>query len=201
MKLVPRLAIAAILALPAAAQPQEGPPPVVGAGAERRWSVSLGTGAGGFVEFVDAFAGSSIGPYDTSRREERIQLNGRLDRAQGRWLRTGIAWVYNGWTEAFFAGGARVGEIENSVHALMLDATIPWLRRDHVELYSALAAGAGRWRQRGSGIASGRDEVSSGFAFQLRYLGIAVGSDRLRAFVDLGIGFEGLIVGGATLRF
>jgi hypothetical protein len=167
---------------------------------DRLWNLSIGTGGGGFVEFVDAFAGSGPGSFDTSRREDRFQLNARADRELHRRFRAGLAWTYNRWTEVYFSGGARVGSIDNTVHTLLADATILWVRSDHLEFYSALAAGAGRWRQVGEGIGVSKDGVTSGFAFQIRYAGLSVGNQRLRAFVDLGIGFEGLIVGGLTLR-
>jgi hypothetical protein len=167
---------------------------------DQAWNLSVGTGAGGFVEFVDAFAGSGPGSYETSRREDRFQVNARADRELSRRLRAGLAWTYNRWTEVYFGGGTRVGSIDNTVHTLLADATIRWYRSEHLELYSALAAGAGRWKQVGEGVGASNYGVTSGFAFQIRYAGLSVGSERLRAFVDLGIGFEGLIVGGLTLR-
>jgi hypothetical protein len=83
----------------------------------------------------------------------------------------------------------------------MADVTARWIRTEHLELYSALAAGAGWWTQAGRGIGASQDGVQSGFAFQLRCIGVTAGNERLRAFAELGIGFEGLVVGGLTLRF
>jgi hypothetical protein len=167
---------------------------------DRRWNLSVGTGAGGFVEFADAFSGTGVGGYDSSRRQDRFQINARIDRELGRWLRVGAAWVYNRWTDAYFSGGAEVGTLENRVHVLMGDATLRWVRSEHLELYSALAVGAGRWREHGAGIAASHQDVTAGPAFQLRYIGIAAGSERVRLFADLGIGFEGLVVGGLLVR-
>jgi hypothetical protein len=166
----------------------------------RSWNLSVGTGGGGFVEFVDAFAGSAPVGYDDSRREDRFQLNLRADRELGRWLRAGVAYVYDGWTEEYLSGGSVAGTLSNRVHVLMADVTVSWVRSEHLEFYSALAAGGGRWRQVGTGIAASSGGVSSGFAFQLRCAGIAEGSERVRLFVDLGIGFEGLVVGGLLVR-
>lgn len=168
--------------------------------ADRAWSVAVGTGAGGFFEFVDAFAGSGPGGYDDSRRRDRFQLNLRADHELGRWLRAGVAYVYNGWTEEYLSGGSVVGTIDNSAHVLMADVTARWVRSEHLEVYSALAVGAGRWEQAGTGIGAGSDGVTAGFAFQLRYVGVSAGSERVRLFVNLGIGFEGLVVGGLLAR-
>jgi hypothetical protein len=204
MRLAPPLTLAVLLALPAVAAPQE--PAAVPASPEgapekdRAWNLWLGTGAGGFVEWVDSFAGTAPGAYDSSRRTDRLQLNARLDRELSRWFRSGLAYVYNSWTQDYYSGVTRIGSVDNTVQVVLADVTVRWLRFEHFELYSALGAGVGRWKEEGSGFASTHREVSSGFAFQLRYAGIAVGNERVRAFVDLGIGFEGLIVGGLTLR-
>lgn len=199
------LALALLLfpALAPAGEPPPAPPasPTAPLTTDRPWSISLGTGAGGYVEFVDAFSNGGPVAYDSSRRSDRLQLNVRADRQLDRWFRLGLAWTYNRWTETYFTGAARVGSIDNRVHTLLADVTLRWYRAEHVELYSALAAGAGRWSQAGTGIGSSQDGVQSGFAFQLRYLGVNAGNDRLRAFLDLGIGFEGLVVAGVTLRF
>jgi hypothetical protein len=176
-------------------------PPSASSAEARAWSVSLGTGGGGFVEFVNAFSNAGPAAYDKSRRENRLQLNARADRELNRRFRAGVAVVYNRWTETYFSGGTRVGSIDNSVYVLMADITARWVRTEWLELYSGLAAGGGRWSQAGQGIGASQDGVQSGFAFQIRYFGANVGNDRFRAFVDLGLGFEGLVVGGLTLRF
>ncbi len=197
--------VLALLVAPSVAWSRDPPPPpgtpAASPAATYPWSVSLGTGAGGYVEFVDAFSNGGPAGYDSSQREGRLQVNARADRQLDRRFRVGVAWTWNRWTDAYYSGTTRVGTIDNSVHSLMADVTLRWYRGEHVELYSALAAGAGRWSQAGDGIGASQDGVQSGFAFQLRYFGISAGTDRVRAFVDLGIGMEGLVVGGVTLRF
>ncbi len=210
MKAVIPLTLAALLAClagllsPAVAAGEEprpaAVPPSAPSAQEHAWSVSLGTGGGGFVEFVDALPNADPGAYDKSRRENRLQLNARADRELNRRFRAGVAGVYNRWTETYFSGGTRVGSIDNSVYVLMADVTVRWLRTRWLELYSGLAAGGGWWSQSGRGIGASRRGVQSGFAFQIRYFGANVGNDRFRAFLDLGLGFEGLVVGGLTLR-
>ena len=195
------LLLAALLAWPAVApadEPAQAPasPPQV-----RPWSVSLGTGGGGFVEFVDALSNGGPGGYGSSRRQGRIQLNARVERDLDRWFRAGVAWTYNRWTEAYFTGSTQIGSVDNSVHALMAGVTLRWLRAGYVELQSGIAAGAARWGQAGQGIGVSQDGVQSGFAFQLRAIGISAGNEQVRVFAELGVGFEGLLIGGLTLRF
>lgn len=193
--MAPSLLLLPIAALVTVAAP-EGPPP---SQPPHAWNLSVGTGAGGYVEFVDAFAGTSLAGYDEHSRD-RFQLNVRADRELGRWLKVGVAWVHNRWRDDLEAGGVVVGAVENRVDAVMADVTCTWVRRDWMVVYSALAVGGGWWREDGTGVAADRDRTTGGPAFQLRYAGLALGGEHVRAFVDLGIGFEGLIVGGLVLR-
>lgn len=166
---------------------------------DRGWNLSVGTGAGSFFEFADGLGG--IGPIGYERRtEDRFQVNLRIDRELGRWLRTGLAYMYLGWTDAYRSAGSSVGEIDQEAQVLMLDVTLRWYRGAHVETYSGLAAGYGRWRTEGIVAGSTYEDTQTGPAFQLRYFGVSAGTERFRVFADLGIGFEGLIVVGGTVR-
>ena len=189
------LLLLASLGAPATALAEE-PPALVGP-----WHVSLGTGGGGFVEFVDAFSNGGPASYDTTRRRGRLQVNARVERQARPNLLVGVSWTWNRWTEDYFAGGTRVGSIENSVHSVLVGGSVQWFRAEYLELYTGLAAGAGRLSQAGSGIGSTQTGVQSGFAFQLRGLGLSAGNERFRAFAEVGLGFEGLLIAGATLRF
>jgi hypothetical protein len=204
MKVATSLTLAALLGLPtvtAAQEPQPVPASPEGAPEkDRAWNLSIGTGAGGFVEWADAFAGSVAASYDSTRRSHRLQLNVRADREQGRWFRYGLAYAYNSWTYTYLSNGTSIGSIDNTDQNVMVDVTARWFRSDHFEFYSALAAGLGRWSAKGTIAGGRRDEVTTHYAFQLRYAGISVGNERIRGFVDLGVGMEGLIVGGLTLR-
>jgi hypothetical protein len=165
---------------------------------DRAWSLSVGTGGGGFFEFSDSPLGNGV--YDESYRRHRFQANVRVDRELGRRLRLGVAYVYYRWTEAYVLRGSDAGSIDSEAQVLMADATFRWARTDHLEVYSAVAAGAGRLRREGTGIGASSDGVTTGPAFQLRLVGISAGTERVRLFADLGIGFEGLVVGGLLVR-
>ena len=171
---------------------------------DRDWSVTAGTGAGGLPEFSDGFVGGlpqALSGY-TSERISRFQLNVRADRELSRRLRVGIAYTHTRFSREYFSEPrASAGTLDNSVHVLLVDLTRSWVRTPIVELYSALAAGGATWSAAGvvSGTAYRRRE--SGFAFQLRLLGITVGGERFRVFAEVGAGFEGLLIGGAALRF
>lgn len=162
-------------------------------------SLSVGTGAGGFFEFTEAFDGISMAMYEQEHRD-RLQVNVRIDRELGREFRVGLAYTHLRWTEAYASAGQPVGTIDNSTHTLLADMTYLWVRARSVELYSALGAGYARWSEEGTVDGTRHDDAQGGFAFQIRVFGVSAGSERVRVFAELGLGFEGLVVGGLTLR-
>lgn len=205
MRSIRFLMIGALLAGPvcALAEPAEvvAPPdrPSESPLEEGGWNLSVGTGAGSFFEFADGLAGVGPSGYDR-RSRDRFQVNFRVDRELNRRFRVGLAYMYLGWTEGYSSAGSSAGAIDEVAQVLMLDVTVRWHRGAHVETYSGLAAGYGRWRAEGTVAGSPYSDTQTGPAFQLRYFGVSAGSERFRVFADLGIGFEGLVVVGATVR-
>jgi hypothetical protein len=165
------------------------------------WTVSVGTGAGALVELDDGFVGAAAAGGSTTQRGGRIQANVRAARDHGRWIRTGIAYTHQRWKKAYSAAGAPQGTIRDSVHVVLADLTLRWVRGRDVELYSAVAAGGAVWRERGTLSGTRYDGEDARFAFQLRLLGLSLGGERVRAFAEVGLGYEGLLVGGLALRF
>jgi hypothetical protein len=198
LRVLPALLCSTSVALGAEGGSPEAPAGSATTRPDRAWNLSVGTGAGGFFEFTGSPLGNGV--YDESYRRYRFQANVRVDRELGRRLRLGVAYVYYHWTEAYLVRGNVAGTIDNEASALMADATLRWVRTDHLEVYSAVAAGAGRLQRDGTGIGASSDGVTSGFAFQLRLVGLSAGTERVRLFADLGLGFEGLLVGGVLVR-
>jgi len=156
----------------------------------RAWNLSVGTGAGGIFDFSDGFAGANP-PYE-AHRESRLQLTARLDREVGRRFRVGVAYTWFSATWGYEAAGVPVsGSLHDRAHVLLADATLSWVRRPRFELYSALGVGAGWGRSSGTVAGTPYDE---------RAAGLSVGGERVRLFADLGVGFEGLLVGGLLVR-
>ncbi len=185
---------------PAAPQPADLPqaitPPAF------PWRVSLATGAGTIVEvgsdFADAFGGGLSGVEE--RRTSRTEVIVRIDRYH-RSLRLGGSYVYTAWDQDLYFGGVRSGTSTDQVHAVLAHAFVDWIREEHVELYSGLAAGVGYWHATSN--LSGDQQSDDTFfpTFQLHAIGLGVGSPRFRAFAELGIGSEGFVVAGLSGRF
>ena len=72
-----------------------------------------------------------------------------------------------------------------------------WLNREHVGLYSKLAAGAG-YTFTGDN-ADVKDNFM--FAFQATPIGVDFGGERFRGFVEAGVGWQGIVSGGVRWMF
>jgi hypothetical protein len=206
MRLALTVVLLGALAAPAAAQ-EAAPAPAPGLPAEpdldRAWNVLIATGAGSVVEFTDGLAGGLIQGLSGYQQQVtgRKQLNLRVDRTLSRWLRVGGAYVYTGWTTDLSTGGVRAGTVDSAVQCLLADVTLRWSRGEHWELTSGLALGGGVWTEEAQVSGQSSRASSAGVAFQARLIGVAFGFEHVRAYVELGLGFEGLLVGGLAVRF
>lgn len=199
--------LAVALLLPGLARAQAAstwPAPPAGAALrdDPTWRLSLATGTATAVEILDAFfdeLGNGLGPLETSRTG-RTELVLRADQERGR-LRLGGSYTYTTWdTRTTDALGPR-GAAHDQVHALLLHAFVRWVDVEHVELYSGVGAGLAWWATSSTldGARTRTDGVWA--AWQLHLLGLGLGTPSLRAFAEVGLGFEGLLVAGLAGRF
>lgn len=71
-----------------------------------------------------------------------------------------------------------------------------WLNRPHVGLYSKLAAGAGYFFANGG---EAKDNFS--VAFQATPVGVDFGGEQFRGFLEVGVGWQGIVSGGVRWFF
>jgi hypothetical protein len=71
-----------------------------------------------------------------------------------------------------------------------------WLNREHVGLYSKVAAGAGYFFANGG---DAKDNFS--VALQLTPVGVDFGGEQFRGFVEAGVGMQGIVSGGVRWFF
>ena len=71
-----------------------------------------------------------------------------------------------------------------------------WLNRAHVGLYSKLAAGAGYFFANGG---EAKDNFS--VAFQATPVGVDFGGEQFRGFLEVGVGWQGIVSGGVRWFF
>jgi hypothetical protein len=88
------------------------------------------------------------------------------------------------------------GKFNLGIVSAMPEVKFAWLNREHVGLYSKLAAGAGLFFANGS---DAKDNIS--FAFQATPIGVDFGGERFRGFVEAGVGMQGIVNGGVRWLF
>jgi hypothetical protein len=193
------LAVAAALAGPARAQVEEAAPAEAPTAGSPRpdgpWRVSVSTGWLGLLEYADAFVG---GLFTGSAEEHRRQLGVRLDRDVGR-ASFGVGYTRQHWRTV--DSHAPRDAQDSDVDVFLFDARARWLRTSWVDLYSGGGLGFAVWNQTGTVGGVPQNETSSYLAFQLRLLGVDAGWEHVRLWGELGFGFEGMLLAGASYRF
>lgn len=95
-----------------------------------------------------------------------------------------------------------------SYFTFMPSVKFNWLRKDIWGLYSKVAVGASVARfsdqaYNESGKLTGEKNITNDvfFNFQASLIGVEVGNQQVRGFAELGIGEQGIILGGARFKF
>ena len=95
-----------------------------------------------------------------------------------------------------------VGKAKKYNVTIMPAVKLDWLRREHVGLYSKAAVGASfmieRQKEHGKKLESDMEVMPN---FQATLFGIEAGSQRFRAFAELGVGEQGVAVAGLRYKF
>ena len=86
-----------------------------------------------------------------------------------------------------------VGEQRFSMATLMPACKLSWFNKEHVSMYTKLAAGIG--------FLPDSDGTPVCFAAQFNPVCLEAGNSRLRGFMELGWGMQGLVMGGIRYGF
>lgn len=102
----------------------------------------------------------------------------------------------------FEADKSKGGTATNNFFTIMPTVKFDWLRKEHLGLYSKVAAGVSIIDQKQT--CRGADDynhTSACFNFQASLFGIEAGSENVRAFAEFGLGEQGMILAGVRFRF
>ena len=100
--------------------------------------------------------------------------------------------------------GENYGEAKNTFITVMPAAKFNWLRTKNFGLYSKVGAGltfVSRKEDYTKPDAENQSDSKVGFNFQASALGIEAGSPNIRAFLELGVGEQGVLLGGLRAKF
>ena len=116
----------------------------------------------------------------------------------------GAIGAYAKETKDILVANENYGEAKNSYVTVMPAAKFNWLRKKYFGLYSKVAAGltfASKKEDYSKNNVENQSESKVGFNFQASALGIEAGSENIRAFVELGVGEQGVALAGIRAKF
>ena len=94
-----------------------------------------------------------------------------------------------------------ISKINNSYYTLMPAVKFNWLRRDKWGMYSKLAIGATYRDYSKTHEPEKTTDNEVLFNFHVSALGVEAGGQHVRGFAELGIGEQGVILGGVRFKF
>ena len=116
----------------------------------------------------------------------------------------GAILAYAQETKSILIGNDKYGEAKNTFVTAMPAAKFNWLRKKNIGMYSKVAVGLTVALKKENYTKGDIDDLSEskiGFNFQASALGVEVGSEIVRGFVELGVGEQGIAVAGIRVKF
>ena len=116
----------------------------------------------------------------------------------------GAIGAYTHETKDILISNDKYGEAKNTFFTVMPAAKFNWLRKKNFGMYSKVGAGltfASKKEDYSKGSVENLSESKVGFNFQVSALGIEAGSETIRAFVELGVGEQGVALVGVRVKF
>ena len=116
----------------------------------------------------------------------------------------GAIGAYTHETKDILISNDKYGEAKNTFVTVMPAAKFNWLRKKYFGMYSKVAVGltfVSKKEDYSKGNAENQSESIVGFNFQASALGIEAGSETIRAFAELGVGEQGVLLGGIRAKF
>ncbi|MBP3774402.1 MAG: hypothetical protein ILA34_03520 [Bacteroidaceae bacterium] len=110
----------------------------------------------------------------------------------------GIASYVNTKKDAIVVG-TKQGDAKVNYLTVMPAVKLGWFEREHIGMYSKLAAGV-TFRSEKQDWAN-ISENSVKFNFQASFVGLEAGSKTLRGFAELGVGEQGIVLAGVRYKF
>lgn len=117
----------------------------------------------------------------------------------------GAVGTYVNTKKDILIGGSTAGDVKVNYFSVMPAVKLGWFEKEHVGMYSKLAAGVTfrsekqKWTDNGK--AEEVSESGAKFNFQASLVGIEAGSKAIRGFAELGFGEQGVILAGLRYKF
>lgn len=118
------------------------------------------------------------------------------------WFGVGAVFAFGNLKQDVYQSKQLVGLSKNNYFTLMPAVKFDWLRTKHIGLYSKFALGITYRDEKFDAIDNTRYDKKRGhFNWQVSALGVEAGGPRFRAFLELGMGEQGIARIGLRKKF
>ena len=172
---------------------------------EQRNEITIGYGWGTFIDATFIFANGlvtafSAGHIRTDNYQALGSVNAEYYRVLNKTFSVGGSFSWTGGSaDIINKEDVKTGKSHYSAFVIMPSVKAFWFRKKHVAMYSKLSAGIMFIDDYEEGSKS--TDYSPLFSLQAGAVCVQAGGQRVRGFVELGIGMTGLIVGGISVAF
>lgn len=168
--------------------------------------ISAGYGVGSSNQILDVFENiiSTIFVPNASLNETSSMGEFRLAYAytpKEKW-HFGVAFSYSQTDYDVANNGAKIGEQTNSYYTMAAETSYSYLKKEKLNLYSLLGAGAtvAKSEQSQNSTNTSEDSTDTIFNFQVTPFGISYGK-QWGGFAEVGFGYRGILSFGAFYNF
>ena len=172
--------------------------------------VAISLGGGSNSDIISAFETLGIAIVGVTVGDESFfgPVSAEYFYHMNSWLGVGGILAYGQMSQDFYLSGkknGKDGEIKNSYTTLMPAVKFDWFRKKYFGAYSKLAIGATLRSERTDYNDDSRYKDNSDdelhVNWQVSLIGLEFGSQRLRGFVELGTGEQGIGLIGLRYKF
>lgn len=200
MKKILLVAVAALIAT-ANVRAQEG--------YDTKHEIGLSYGFGSNSDIISGFGGSLGAGISGSRTENRTRfgaISAEYFYHASEVIGVGGILSYARYKEDVISNrdDSKIGTDIDNYFTIMPAVKFNWLRKDHFGMYSKLAAGVGLANMKYDTDKNSNPNDTDNKAFfnwQASLIGVEAGGSRLRAFVELGFGEQGIGLLGIRYKF
>ena len=176
---------------------------------DTRHEVAVSLGAGSNSDIINTFEAVGAAMFGITLENESFigPISAEYFYHVKPWLGVGGIFVYGQMTQdAYFTGksNGKDGEYKNHYFTLMPAVKFDWLRKKYFGMYSKLAFGTTLRNEKAdyeSPEKEGYNETKFEVNWQISLLGLEAGSERLRGFLELGTGEQGIGLIGLRYKF
>lgn len=172
---------------------------------EFKHEVAISYGALSNSQIIDVFEEAITAPFqgNTTLKDDKFfgPISAEYFYHLEPWIGIGGILVYGQKKGDLYSDSdnKKVGENKNTYLTVMPAAKFDWFRRANVGLYSKVGVGVTLRHEVIEEI--NYDESKMHVNWQLTAIGVEVGSKQIRAFAELGMGEQGIFLGGIRCKF